>query len=67
MYRVNKTIKQEADLDYIKSKFIKMSGPRLAFRAEIERDNSKKKGTPYKVTKDWLAELPTDKMIVEML
>ncbi|HRN86004.1 MAG TPA: hypothetical protein PKU78_03550 [Candidatus Dojkabacteria bacterium] len=68
MYKVNKTISQEQELDSIKSKFIKMSGPKLAFGTVIEKKNTpKSKGAAYKATKDWLSELPTDYMIVEML
>lgn len=68
MYKVNKTISQQQELETIKSKFIKMSGPKLAFRAVIEKkNNAKSRGASYRATKDWLSELPTDYMIVEML
>lgn len=68
MYKVNKTISQEQELDSIKSKFIQMSGPKLAFRTVIEKKNTPRSNSvSYKATKDWLAELPTDSMIVEML
>lgn len=68
MYKVNKTISQQQELETIKSKFIKMSGPKLAFRTVIEKKNhSKRNLASYTATKDWLSELPTDYMIVEML
>lgn len=68
MYKVNKTISQEQKLESIKSKFIKMSGPKLAFRTVVEKKNNSNNNTGYyKATKDWLSELPTDYMIVEML
>lgn len=68
MYKVNNTISEEQKLETIKSKFIKMSGPKLAFRTVLEKKNTpKSNGVSYKATQDWLSELPTDYMIVEML
>lgn len=45
-----------------------MSGPKLAFRTVLENKNTRNSTSAfYKATQDWLSELPTDSMIVEML
>jgi hypothetical protein len=68
MHDIKQTSPRDNNLYDIKSKFIKFSGPRLAFRVEVEKKKySDKKQADYKYSKDWLSELPTDDNIVEML